>query len=146
MPRSYTLDRQQTLPDDPRLIAAAGLLLPATLAGVGRSELKLLHRALSVIYEQHRQPRRCDRVEPVGRLGSGDGVEARVIGQLPQKGRESARPEDGLDAIRLGEAVVLCPTPQQARPIHLPHGQPRRGARDERLSVEEIEEARGRRR
>jgi hypothetical protein len=32
MPRSYTLDRQATLFDDPRLIADAGLLLPATLA------------------------------------------------------------------------------------------------------------------
>jgi len=32
MPRSYSLDRQQTLFDDPRLIADAGLLLPATLA------------------------------------------------------------------------------------------------------------------
>ncbi|MEO6294531.1 MAG: IS1380 family transposase [Candidatus Limnocylindria bacterium] len=32
MPRSYTLDRQQTLFDDPRLIADAGLLLAATLA------------------------------------------------------------------------------------------------------------------
>lgn len=32
MRRSYTLDRQATLFDDHRLIADAGLLLPATLA------------------------------------------------------------------------------------------------------------------
>ncbi len=44
MPRSYTLGGQRTRFDDPRLIADAGLLLPATLAQrLGLRELLASH-------------------------------------------------------------------------------------------------------